>query len=323
MVKKTKVKKDESVQSLPPKGVTREIKLQKGAMYFVRQDGMLEQVSNVNKEEIEKLKNQNQKMILRQSVVEPKKGLLGWIEKKVNRSGGNDSPISRRYHRIHEIVKNKLFKRGIWVMKKAMGRYMIKGLEDIPEEPWNDNLRMIYYSFDKGLQDTFAGIPFNHFQFARRHEAKPFENRKQYQEWLKSSKFWSYDNRMSMINLLFTEILEDSFDRELWNMFSFRLYWNMHDHYKGDVPRPGEFPIYTGVHPDNPEYFKKFEGKKTWDGYKDDPIDKYLDQVDMIHKMQAIGIEKRQVKEFMKTVKHDPKLKDVWERVKQQSETGQ
>jgi len=196
------------------------------------------------------------------------KGILKPIIKFLRRtfSGyetfGNDNAYLHRYGRVHLIAKNWLFKPSLKIVKKAIGRYAIQSLDDIPDKPYNVHHRIFYHSWQDGLIDTFVGPLWDKGQ--KRPESRQFQDKEAYVQWLVESKYWSWDNRSSIINLWMTEIMEDTFDREWLNYFMLRMYHELHSHYGGNVPQPNEYPHYVGIVADNPDYFRMFENHPTW-----------------------------------------------------------
>lgn len=178
----------------------------------------------------------------------------------------DDERYERRYLRIHVIAKNFLFKPALSILKKVLGPYLIKSLKDIPAEPYNNHHRIFYYCWQEALIDTFIGPDWDKGEIGRRPEAKAngFDNRDDYIRWLQDTRFWSWDNRKKVIDIWMTEIMEDSFDREWMNYFMTRMYWEMNELYKGNVPKPGEYPVFTGTTANNPPYFHRFIGHPVW-----------------------------------------------------------
>lgn len=224
-------------------------------MYRINEDGKPEKIT------LEEL----QKLTKSETIFRPPqprtKGLKLWLEKKI--SGDNTLDLQmRRFNRVHTITKNWMFKPVMKLLRLIMGRYAINSLDDIPLKPWNNHARMFYHCWQEALIDDFAGVPFNNetgWWFAR-----PFKNRFYFKDYLTQSGYWSYENRKDFINLWMTEILEDTFDRNWLDYMMIRLYWTMHEHYNGNVPKLGEYPKYTGRICNNKQYFDKFVGKEVW-----------------------------------------------------------
>jgi len=214
-------------------------------------------------EEIERLKNikANKSELIFRPDQEYRKGIMGWIEKKLvrPRKDQTEHPRARRYLFIHVFLKNKMFKNGLKVMKKLTGKYLIKNIEEIPEKPYNNHLRIFYYCYQKALEDSFSGIPFNSKELRAEVSHMKFKSRPEYVKWMQDTKYWSYDNRMTAVGLLMMEFLEDTFDREVLNYMMIRMWHEMNKFYEGKVPIPGEFPVYTSRFANNEPYFARFK----------------------------------------------------------------
>jgi len=199
-----------------------------------------------------------------------RRGLLGWIEKKLVKPvpDQENNDRARRFLWIHVFIKNKLFKNGIKIMKRLTGEYIVKNMEDIPRKPYNNHQRMIYHCYQKAVEDSFAGIPFKADELRAEVNHVKFNSRNHYVKWMKDNKYWSYDNRMTAVGLLMMEVLEDTFDREVFNYFLLRIWHEMNTFYDGKVPVPGEFPTYTSRFANNDPYFALFKTEKwnrIWD----------------------------------------------------------
>ena len=168
----------------------------------------------------------------------------------------------QRTGRVHQVAKNLFFKPALKVLKKVMGKYVIKTIIDIPTDKHNNHHRIFYHCWQEALLDTFVGPNWEGGQ--KRTEAKQFVTKEEYVKWLQETKFWSWDNRSSVINLWMTEIMEDTFDREWMNYFMLRMYHEMNELYQGNVPKTNDYPHFTGMFANNPSYFVKFNSHPQW-----------------------------------------------------------
>jgi len=182
-----------------------------------------------------------------------------WLRRVLLEYVKNSSPAMKRYRRIHHWGKRMVFQRGLKLLKRVLGKYMIKGEEDIEKYWFNNHLRIFHHSFIYGLKDAFKF----HFFGMKSPEYKARYNNDPEQffyEFAIKPNYWSWDNRSSIINLWITEILEDTFDREWINMAMMRICHEMMCLYgvspeeMAKVPKPGQYPIYMSPNEFNPQY---------------------------------------------------------------------
>ena len=180
-----------------------------------------------------------------------------WIKHKMLHYVMGEDQFKKRFTQVHVIAKNKVFKVIMKKFVRVLGDFMIQDIKDIPAQWYNNHMRIFYDSWIKGLDDMFTELIYK----LDRPETKGFMDSKEYLAWVKNSRYWSHENRKTMINVWATEIMEDTADREWLNFFMLRM---MNDFYKGNVPKPGEYPIYTSRFSNSREYFNENKGKPVW-----------------------------------------------------------
>ncbi|MFZ5988261.1 MAG: hypothetical protein ACOYWZ_14205 [Bacillota bacterium] len=203
------------------------------------------------------------KMIFDMNLPENPKGWKFWLERKITKCD-RTNPLSVKYMRIHVLIKNKIVKKAVWILKKFFGRYILKDFDSIEAVPHNNHIRMFYYCYEKALFDALCGIPYDANKVRPEAIQHNLMNREEYEKWVKENKFWSYQNRMDLMKLYLAEVLVDTFDREHLNYSVLNLYWTLNEHYKGNVPKPGEYPVYTAKGPTNYIYFKRMKDYSLW-----------------------------------------------------------
>ena len=146
-----------------------------------------------------------------------------------------------------------------WISKKV-SKYLVKELDDI-DEGWHNNInRMWYWSMRQGLWDLWYHFKYDVKSYPKHSKlrVKKFGSFDNFVKHYKVKKKWtSHKSRMMGLNIILTEIMEDTVDREWFNFGLLRFWHEMNDFYKdkGGVPKPGEFPIYDVKTENYPEYF--------------------------------------------------------------------
>lgn len=172
----------------------------------------------------------------------------------------------KRFTVIHDILKTVFVYPALKLLGKKLGKYMVQRLEDIPDEWQNNHHRMWYNAWEQGLLDMW-------YYFRYEPMLKSGRYTKSFNEYLIDSKTitgQSHRGRQMAVDLWMTEILEDTVDREWFNMAIMRLTHNMMKHYgvseneMNKVPKPGEFPIYDVNVGMNPRYFFLNHDKNVW-----------------------------------------------------------
>ena len=157
--------------------------------------------------------------------------------------------FTRRYHLIHVVAKGMLFKPLLKIFMKVLDKHLIKDLSDIPAEPHNNLQRIAYWSYDQAIDHVFQTMCHNMGRGKK--ELTP----KGYLRWCKKGNFWSYSNRKNVQRILMTEELEDSVDREIQNKRLLFQYHALHEFFKGNVPKPNDYPMYCYQSPHELRYF--------------------------------------------------------------------
>jgi len=179
-----------------------------------------------------------------------------WIKKKMIEHLQKSSPEAKRWHWIHRIVKFRFMHPFLKFLGKFMGKYLIKGSQDIPAEKYNNHIRIFFDSWEKALKDMLIGI-----DCTLRHKSGP--EIEKYKKTIHTNP--AYTARMLLLRLWLTEILEDTADREWLNFFMLRMYHEMHELYGGNVPDIGEFPHYLSLRDGDISYFMKHDRYPLWE----------------------------------------------------------
>jgi len=180
----------------------------------------------------------------------------------------NNMPGMNRHLKIHVLVKAKIVRFGMWFLSKVLDKYLVKDFEDIPKEPFNNLLRIFYKSMEDGLDDMWKFLHWNLKGRANIHFDKKFKNAEEFVEAIKDVDYWSHRRRLLFLKLWFTEILEDSADREWLNNSILEMYWNLNKFYKGKVPKPGEFPTFMSDAGKQIKYFVEVNRMPIWEPSK-------------------------------------------------------
>jgi hypothetical protein len=192
----------------------------------------------------------------------------------------------KRWMWIHYTVKKWLMYPLLKFIKKRIGKYLVKSINDIPDE-WNNNwLRMFYHSFDKGLDDMWI---YMHYDMNPKHGAK-YPKFKEYLTFCRRKDNQGDWGRRLLINIWMTEVLEDSIDREWFNMSIMNLvhsamsFYGIADTEMKKVPKPGEFPVYKTANEFNPIYFVTNMDYPVWNLPPKFDYDKHKEEVDKLAK---------------------------------------
>jgi hypothetical protein len=188
--------------------------------------------------------------------------MVGWLKKNDYRQN--------RFHVIHHVVKTGIVHKILKFISWKMRKYIIKDINDIPKEWWNNHLRMFYWSFaDKGLYDMWLKMfyvqGYNKFK-------DQYKDQQDFVDRFINAPIMglSHGHRKLLIDIWMTEMLEDTIDREWVNMSILRLTKAMCVHYGvsetelAKIPEPGKFPVYLSITQDNPEYYFRFMDTPVW-----------------------------------------------------------
>jgi hypothetical protein len=187
----------------------------------------------------------------------PKRYIRMWDPKEGNR-------YNKRYHFLHVMIKNKIFKPAKRILMWLFGRHLVHEVSDIPDEPYNNLLRIHLWSRKCSVDFVFKYLCYN---LGRGN--KPFNTREEYLDWCKKGNFWSYNNRLDVDKLLMTMQLEDTIDREILIRSMLFSYHAMNEAFDGDVPFPWEYPMYKSTYNMNMEFMSAMAKYNTWYPPKD------------------------------------------------------
>ena len=171
----------------------------------------------------------------------------------------------KRFHIIHRVIKNSLIYPVLFFIEKRIGKYLVRKIDDIPEKWFNNHIRMFYHSFNKGLFDMWI------YKYRGLKSKRTGKTDGEYlNDFIFKKRNLSHWSRSMLINIWCTEVMEDTIDREWFNMSIMNLAHRMMEHYgvskkeRDKVPKPGQFPVYKSMTASNPQYFINNTNEKTW-----------------------------------------------------------
>lgn len=196
----------------------------------------------------------------------------------------------KRFYIIHKKLKSTIIYPILKFITMRFDKYLVKHLDDIPEEWHNNFIRIYYYSFHKGLFDMWTHM---HREMNPRLKKK-YQNIPNYLDKRPgcfavneygSEDFDKYEKghvdrryavghwaRKTLVNLWITEVMEDSIDREWFNFSvmnivheTMKLYGVPKEH-RDKVPWPGsdKFPVFKSGKEFNPEFHLRGIGHPVW-----------------------------------------------------------
>jgi len=169
---------------------------------------------------------------------------LNWLEKKTRKlivQEAKDLKNPKRYRLIPFIWKKRLLTPVIYLLKRKIKKFMIKEAEDIPKEVYNQNIKVLFNSFEEGAWDWL-------FNFKRGF----WNGKKNKQRYAQCEKEWELRHDMHwykipkfFIRLISTIYLEDTAYRELLNTILFRVQANMNRLYNPEIKH--KIPLYVNM----------------------------------------------------------------------------
>ena len=217
------------------------------------------------------------KYALDQSIFRPVNVNEPWHKRKIRQFCvdylNKESAPHKRFNVIHRIVKIGIVHQMLNFVRLKLGKYLVQDINDIPEQWWNNHLRIFYHSFEYGADDLWKKVYY--VQGYQKFVKQGFDTPEKFVKHFKDKKGLfgynaSYYHRQLLIQIWMTEILEDSMDREWLNMSIMRITHEMMKHYgvsedeRNKVPKPGEFPIYYSTTANYPEYFMRYRKMPVW-----------------------------------------------------------
>lgn len=136
----------------------------------------------------------------------------------------------KRWKFIHVAFKAKLFVPFVWYMERKLKKYMIQNREDIPDEPYNENILALWDTVDQGIPkwwNKFRGL----------------DDGLGDKEWQESSKHQLAVGKLNCVRiptffmrLYLTIVLEDTAYREQFNYLAYEFYSRMLQLHHPDKP---------------------------------------------------------------------------------------
>ena len=167
------------------------------------------------------------------------------------------------------------------LIERFGNKYLIQQFDDIKPNWYNNHARIFYHSWELGLKDMWKKMIWQQIKLSgKKHKAKSAD------DLYKINKYGnrrSYTSRMLIMRLWVTEVLEDTVDREFMNFFMLRMYHTLHKFYDGNVPKPGEYPIFLAGTGYNPKYFFDNINNPVWqpdeiDWFDEDEVKEYVNK---------------------------------------------
>ena len=183
------------------------------------------------------------------------------IRNNIMRPAKDAKAYEKRWNFIHKFVKGKLIHTGIKIVSMILGKYLIKSLDDIPKDAYNNMQRIMYHSYVKGIEVSHGRIWYD-FYIKNNIDVGGMSKDEYWEMWSKEAK--SFEARMLMLNLFMTEILEDTFDRAVIDITMIEAYHQIHELYGGKVPTVKEFRIYDSRDARDIKYFFDTIKTPTW-----------------------------------------------------------
>jgi hypothetical protein len=210
---------------------------------------------------------------LTQSIFSPPKedkGVKGWMKRNMIKWLQKEEPTQKRFRTIHAIKLGFLHPLLKYIAHR-FGRFMVKDINDIDNKWWNAHLRIMYHSFDKGLDDMWMKM---YYEQGKGKFVKDYPTPQAFLDNFIKNETLGYNlshrHRLLLIKVWMTEILEDSIDREWLNMailnqtHEMMKFYGVSESEMKKVPLPGEFPIYLSITANNPGYFMANMHRKCW-----------------------------------------------------------
>lgn len=153
----------------------------------------------------------------------------------------------KRFHFIHYVFKAKLLVPFMLFVERKLSNWIVKSRDDIPDEPWNKNMFILWDSFEEAQREwwwKFKGLTDNLTKGdAREGDMRAWYN-KETQSWYRIPK--------TALRTYLTILLEDTAYREQFNVMMFTLYEKMKKEYDG---KEIKHPMYTVLYDNYLPYF--------------------------------------------------------------------
>jgi hypothetical protein len=161
------------------------------------------------------------------------------LRKSIFRPFKDEREKGDRHWLIHQSFKKRLFYPIMKIMDIWLNKHMVKTIEDIPDQPYNVNFKILWKSFELGIEDWY-----NNFYRMRNKPKGDIINKKEMEEnWKKKEELHWYRIPKFFMKLLLTIALEDTAYREQVNCLLFRIQGEMNK--KWNPRKKHRFPMYT------------------------------------------------------------------------------
>ena len=178
-------------------------------------------------------------------------------------------PYYRRWWFIHLFVKKRLLYPSFKFLEWLLKRYIVTSDDQIHKSWYNNHIRIFNHCWHSAVDDIYRVLIWNQEKMKCKVIGKPFTDTPD--EFInKHCKHQSVRWRKLMCDLLVTEMLEDTADREWCNFFVLRVCHELMSLYGLDVdqrkrvPVPGEYPVYLSKTPYYPDYFSQNVMRDKW-----------------------------------------------------------
>lgn len=174
------------------------------------------------------------------------------MRKSIFRPFKDQNEKDKRTSWIHNTFKKGIVYPGMrfagWFMDKFLDKWIIKERKDIPDEPYNANLQILWDAFEDGIKDW----NYNFYRMKKKWDG-PVSNAAELDEnWKNRMQYHWYAIPKRMLQVMMTIYLEDTAYREQLNCIMFQIQKKMNDQW--DPGKQTKFPMYTNKFDMEPAY---------------------------------------------------------------------
>lgn len=175
------------------------------------------------------------------------------IRKSIFRPWDTLEEKDKRTNWIHHIFKKKLIYPGMkllgWCMKKFLHKWVVQERSQIPDEPYNANMLILWDAFEEGVKDWH----FNFYRQRKRPNGEIINQEAMDKQWAdRLNQHW-YVIPKQMLQVVMTIYLEDTAYREQMNCIMFRIQEKMNKRW--NPKKQTKFPMYTNMYDMEAAYF--------------------------------------------------------------------
>lgn len=221
---------------------------------------------------------------IRTSIFQPSSMQKSWFRTKVKKLGewliDMTTPHQNRFIRLHKILKPYILYPAFKLIKKIIGKQVIKDDTEIVGQWYNNHIRIFRHCFYESADDIYRILVHN--QKCTNMKGKKLKEYKELnptgqimldnynKKWLNLKGLNSLNVRKLACDIWVTSMLEDTADREWCNSFMLRsaievgaMYGIPWEELK-KIPLPGQYPVFTSKKAYMPEYFMNNARAPVW-----------------------------------------------------------